>query len=246
MHFLPHMLRGYIPLESGHRREFSAVFLKQVFYTYNQSIAILCILGVISGIAVAFQAHAGLSLLGSTEQFGSLLALLLVRELTPVVASLLFVTRSVTAIASDLATKKVIHEVEALELMGINILHYLIAPRILAGVVSLFCMSVTFGCFAIIGSYIGSNWYSYIPPNRFADAFSHSLYMSDFVFFTLKSTIPGALAARLGCKSGLSLQKASFEVPIVTNKAVVDALTLVIVLHMGLSAIFYMIHGFNV
>ena len=111
----------------------------------------LMFLGFCSGVIVSFQSNMGLSLLGGDSQVGRILVFVLFRELTPIACSIILIARSATAMAAELATIKVQQEVEALHVMGISVYHYLLAPRIVASMVSLFCMAVIFWMFSIAG-----------------------------------------------------------------------------------------------
>jgi len=233
----------FLPWEGGHRREFTRNFLLQIYYTFVQSIPMLAVLGLFSGVAISFQANFGLAFLGSYSQLGKLLVLLIFREFTPLVASLILIARSVTAIAAELATNKVQQEVEALQVMGISVYHYLLAPRIAAGAVSLFCMAMTFWGFALCGGWIGANYSGFFPVNQYLISISQAIRPPDFPFFLVRTSMLGGLVSYIGCRRGLSLVSAPFEVPIVTNRAVVDSLTLAIAVHAASSVAYYLIFG---
>jgi phospholipid/cholesterol/gamma-HCH transport system permease protein len=236
----------YFPWEHGHRREFLRNFLLQIYFTFIQSLMMLAVLGLCSGIAIAFQANLGLSLLGTNDQLGKLLVIIVFREVTPLAAGLLLIARSVTAVASEMATIKVQQEIEALQIMGINVYHYLLAPRITAGMVSLFCMAATFWGFALLGGYFGANVNGYYPVSQYVTSIAQSLRTWDLLFFVLKTMIVGGVVIRTACQRGLSLQNAPFEVPIVTNRAVVDSLTLGMGIHFFLSAVYYVAFGVDI
>jgi phospholipid/cholesterol/gamma-HCH transport system permease protein len=233
----------YLPWEAGHRREFLRNFLLQVYYTFVQALPMQVVLGLFSGAAISFQADFGLAFLGNNNQLGKLLVLIVFREFTPLATSLILIARSVTAIASELATNKVQQEVEALQVMGISVYHYLLAPRIAAGAVSLFCMAVTFWGLALWGGWLGANFNGFFPLDQYLNSVSQAIRPADFPFFVVKTALIGAVVTHLGCKRGLSLQAAPFEVPIVTNRAVVDCLTVAIAIHGFLTAAYYVIFG---
>jgi len=233
----------YLPWEAGHRGEFAQNFLLQVYFTFVQSAAMVALLGLSSGVAIAFQANLGLSLVGTHEQLGHLLVAFIFREIAPFAARLILIARSITAIAADLATIKVQQEVEALEMMGISVYHYLIAPRLAACTVSLFCMAALFWGTALFGGWIGANIGAPYPFGPYLTSVAQAIRPIDLPFFVLKSAAIGFLIARIACARGLSLHNAPFEVPIVTNRAVVDALTATIGVQLALSAAQYMLLG---
>lgn len=235
----------YIPFERGHRVEFFKNFLMQVYYTFVQSLQMLAFLGLASGAAIAFQTQFGLTLLGTNNQLGKILVFILFREVTPLACAMLLIARSITAVASEMATVKVMQEVEALHIMGININHYLLAPRIASGAVSLFCMAVAFWAFALLGGWFGANISSYYPVSQYLNGIAQATRASDFLLFTLKTMLVGGIVSRIGCMRGLSVHGAPFEVPIVTNRAVVDSLTAALGIHFALSITYYVIFGLD-
>ena len=99
--------------------------------------------------------------------------------------------------------------------------------------------------FALIGSWLGVNMTSSFSVSQFLTSVSKSVMPGDILFFVLKSTIPGALVFMVACHKGLSLKAASYEVPIVTNHAVVDAFSLALVAQFILSLAFYAIYGID-
>lgn len=235
--------RKLIPWKKGHLEQFIKVFLSQTYFTFVQALPLLAIIGTLTGIAFAFQAQMGLTFLGGRENLGKFLVFILIREAVPFLTAMLLITRSVTAVASELATMKVQNEIGALETIGIDVEKYLLHPRIAAGSVSFFCMSVTLVSFALLGCWLGSNWSSYYPISEMLDKIALALTPTDFIFFILKTLPNGFLVFYIGAKKGLSLKKASFEVPIVTNQAVVDSLLVALGFQLILSGIFYAIIG---
>ena len=238
--------RGNNSLELSRTREYYRVLLLQIYYTFVQAIPLLILIGVGAGIAVSFQAKAGLAIAGDHSHFGKILVVILFREVCPLFASLLLITRSATAVSSELATMKVGLEIEALNVMGIPISEYILKPRIWAGTVSIFCMAFCLFLSSLFGAWLGSNITGYFPVEYLASSLTSSFFPEDIFFFFFKTTIIGALVMKIACNRGLSLNKASFEVPIVTNMAVVDCLFAALLAQGCISALLYLIHGVGI
>ncbi len=239
------VIANFIPWQAGHRREFLRNFLLQIYFTFVQSALMLTFLGIMSGIAIALQANFGLALLGNNNQLGKVLVFIVFREIAPLVSSMLIIARSGTAMAAEMATIKFQQEVEALHIMGINVYHYLLAPRIWGMIVSLTCMAIHFlGC-ALVGGWIGANYQSNFPLSQYVTSIANAIRPADFLFFGLKTMIIGGVCAHTACSRGLSLRAAPFEVPIVTNRAVVDSLTYAMGIHFGLSVLYYLAYGID-
>jgi phospholipid/cholesterol/gamma-HCH transport system permease protein len=225
--------------KKGARREFFQMVLLQTYFTFVQSLKILSISAFLVGIVVAIQAQIGLSIFGKLENLGQILNTVLFREITPLFITILIIIRSITAITSDIATMKATSEIEALELMGIDIKGFLTRPRIIAGSISFFCMACVFFSIALIGFWAALNFNSNVAFGEITFFFIQTLNPSHIFFFFLKTNLIGAIIVHLACKHGLSLQKATFEVPIVTNKSVVECLITGISLQIAITGIAY-------
>jgi phospholipid/cholesterol/gamma-HCH transport system permease protein len=223
----------------GARKEFFQMVLLQSYFTYVQSLKLLIISAILVGVVVAFQAQIGLSVLGKLENLAQVINTILFREITPLFVTILIIIRSVTAITSDIATMKVTSEIEALEFMGISIKDYLTGPRIAAGSISFFCMAFTFFCFAFVGFWAALNFNGDVSFGTILFFFIQTLTPVHIFFFFLKTNLIGAIIIYLSCKHGLSLNNATFEIPIVTNRSVVQCLIVGIALQVLITGIAY-------
>ncbi len=225
------------------KRELLRVTLIQIYFTFIQAIPLIFVIGFASGAAVSFQAEVGLSITGGNEHLGKILVVILFREVCPLLASLLLITRSATAVSAELATMKVGLEIESLETMGIPIEEHVLRPRVWAGTISIVCIAYALFISSILGAWLGSNFSSYFPFDQLLNSLASSFFPEDIFFFIFKTTIIGALIMKVACDRGLSLKKASFEVPIVTNMAVVDCLFVSLSAQALISGLLYLIHG---
>ena len=232
-----------IQKKRGQRREFLTILLRQSYFTFVQSIFITGCLGFLCGVVFSFQAHWGLSFFGGQDKLGELLVYVIFREITPMATALLLIARSVTAVASELATMKVTSEIEALEVLGIDNYTYLFGPRVFAGALSLFCMALIFWTASVFGSWFGSNVTGYLPFSQLISAVTRAVTLPDLFFFTLKTVIGGGFFFYLACRRSMLIEGSSFEVPIATNQAVVDALIASFTCHFFFSALFYLTFG---
>jgi phospholipid/cholesterol/gamma-HCH transport system permease protein len=237
------LARRLLPWESGHRREFFRNFLLQVYFTFVQAAPMIAFTGFFAGGVFAFQSNAGLALVGTAGQLGKVLVFVVFRELSPLTASVIMVARSVTAIAAEMATIKVQKETEALTIMGISIGHYLVYPRVVGGIVSGAAMAAWFWVAALFGGWLGANYAQPYPLDAYLNAIAEAMRVADFPVFLLKTAMIGGVVTNIAVKRGLSADGAPYEVPIVTNRAVVEALTSALLLHALVAGAFYLIFG---
>lgn len=227
----------------GFRRLFFTTLLDQIYFTLVQSLKLVIPTAMIVGLLLSLQTDIGLSILGKLENLGQIINVVIFREITPFFITIIITLRSMTAISSELATMKISREIEALDFMGISVYHTQILPRIIAGSVSFFCMSIYFLFFAVIGFSLGVKYFISVNTGSLIYYFIHTIEIHHIVFFLVKTFVIGALLSQLACYHGLSLEKASFEVPIVTLKAVVECFLYGIALQLIFSLSAYILFG---
>ena len=143
-------------LPKAGRRVAFRVLLKQVWFTAIQAIPVVVVLASILSFLLISQAVRELGRLGATELIGRLMVIAIVRELGPLITALIVIGRSGTAIAAELATNKVMGEVQALEGMGIDPNHYLVLPRLGGAVISVCGLIIVFDMVSIVAGLVAA------------------------------------------------------------------------------------------
>jgi phospholipid/cholesterol/gamma-HCH transport system permease protein len=111
--------------------------LKQMEFIGVKSLFIVVLTGVFSGMVLALQSYYGFRKFGGESLMGGIVALSLAREMGPVMTALMVNARAGSAIAAELGTMRVTEQIDALQMMAINPVQYLVVPRIWAGVLML-------------------------------------------------------------------------------------------------------------
>jgi phospholipid/cholesterol/gamma-HCH transport system permease protein len=111
----------------------------QVFFVGNLSLVIIAVSGLFVGFVLGLQGYYTLNRYGSEQALGLLVALSLVRELGPVVTALLFAGRAGTSLTAEIGLMKAGEQLTAMEMMAVNPLQRVIAPRFWAGVIAMPC-----------------------------------------------------------------------------------------------------------
>jgi phospholipid/cholesterol/gamma-HCH transport system permease protein len=128
--------------------------LREVYFTGVMSLLIIVVSAFFVGMVLALQGYNTLQKYGSSEAIGVLVALSLVRELGPVVTALLFAGRAGTAITAEIGLMKTTEQLSAMEMMAVNPIARVIAPRFWAGVISMPILATLFSMVGILGGYI--------------------------------------------------------------------------------------------
>jgi phospholipid/cholesterol/gamma-HCH transport system permease protein len=198
------------------------VFVSQVWFTAVQAIPLVIVLSGILSFLLISQAVRELGRLNATELLGTLMVVAIVRELGPLLTALTVAGRSGTAIASELATNRVMGEVDALEGMGIDPLHYLVVPRFGGAIVSVFGLIILFDLVAIIAGLVAATAAD-LSSARYFDVVLRSLTLRDTWLTIAKGLTFGAIIGTVPSFHGLRVERAATQVPIATSRAVVTS-----------------------
>jgi len=126
----------------------------QVFFVGNLSLVIIAVSGLFVGFVLGLQGYYTLNRYGSEQALGLLVALSLVRELGPVVTALLFAGRAGTSLTAEIGLMKAGEQLTAMEMMAVNPLQRVIAPRFWAGVIAMPVLAAIFSAVGILGGYV--------------------------------------------------------------------------------------------
>ena len=223
----------------GFRTIFS-VISAQVYFTGWQALSLVGVIALGTGAAVVVQANSQLAFIGGSKMLGDLLVAVVMRELGPLLTAMIVIARSGTAVASELGNMRVNREVEALEVMGIDPLSYIVFPRVMGGIISVLCLAFYFNLIAVLGGYLVCIMDRSMDFSYYLDLIIDSLRYEDIHVFFLKNTFSGAMIFIIACKQGLSVQRSSHEVPQMTTLAVVRSLVFVVGFNVLVSAWFYL------
>jgi phospholipid/cholesterol/gamma-HCH transport system permease protein len=223
----------------GLRTVFSVVSA-QIYFTGFQALPLISVLALACGSVVILQSSANLGLLGGVGILGDLLVAIIVRELAPLLTALIVISRSGTAVASEVGNMRVNREVEALESMGIHPLSYIVFPRLIGGVISVVCLAVYFVLVACLGGFMVSHLLQQIPFAFFADSLARAFTTADVGLFFLKNSFSGIIIFMICCYQGLLVKQSPHEVPQVTTKAVVNSVIYVVLFNMTVTISFYL------
>lgn len=128
--------------------------IREIYFSGVLSLIIILVSGLFVGMVLALQGYETLQTYGSEEVLGVLVALSLVRELGPVVAALLFASRAGSAITAEIGLMKATEQLAAMEMMAVDPVARVVAPRFWAGVISMPLLAALFSAMGIFGGYL--------------------------------------------------------------------------------------------
>ena len=131
-----------------------ALVRDQIHFLGNYSLAIIAVSGLFVGFVLGLQGYYTLNRYGSEQALGLLVALSLVRELGPVVTALLFAGRAGTSLTAEIGLMKAGEQLTAMEMMAVDPVKVVIAPRLWAGIIAMPILAAIFSAVGILGGYI--------------------------------------------------------------------------------------------
>jgi phospholipid/cholesterol/gamma-HCH transport system permease protein len=191
------------------------------------------------GAVTLIQAFSQLSGLGAENYIGTLMVLIVLRELGPLLTAVLVIGRSATAIAAELGAMQLNGEVDALAAHGVDPYQYLLLPRWLGVLVSVFALVVFFDAAALGGGFLVARLKYGITWGFFMASVRQALSNLDFAATLLKVFFFAGAITFHACHFGLRVQRSQTEIPQAVTRTVVTALVAVFILDGLIAALFY-------
>ena len=212
--------------------------LNQLTFMGYGSLGVIFLTSFFTGLVEAVQLYNGFHKFGVEDFMGYTIFISIVKELGPVFASLMVISRGISAYAAELGSMRVTEQIDALEVMAVNSKHYLVVPRILATLISLPLLILFFDAVANIGAYIISvysldvNGYAYLENLRQLASFK------DINEGIIKGLVFGYIISAIGTYIGYYTRGGAKGVGQSTTRAVVYASISIFVADYVLSAFF--------
>jgi phospholipid/cholesterol/gamma-HCH transport system permease protein len=196
----------------------------------NKSVVIICLSGVFTGLALAYQIYLGFKLVNMTALVGPTVGLGVLRELGPVLTGLIVSARAGGAMAARLGTMRVTEQIDALEVMGVDPIQYLVSPRIIATVLVMPLLTGVFDFVAMAGCWIICIYLFGIDEASFWDRTTMWLKPYHLHEGLFKAALFGLFFAVICTERGYKTKGGAEGVGNATNEGVVTSMVMIIVL----------------
>jgi phospholipid/cholesterol/gamma-HCH transport system permease protein len=227
-------------------REFRAM-LGQMYDHGVKAIPVVTLVAVFMGMIVSLQAGVEIKAFGQESLIGRIVAASMFREMGPFITAIVLTATAGSACAAEIGTMKVSEEVDALEMMGIDPVRYLVVPRIVALAIMCVLLTVLTDCFGTLGgavvarSQLGVSYGTYFDGAEKTLSNEHVLWFLSKPVYTglFKSFVFGVLIGVVGCAQGLRTSGGALGVGRAVRRAVVSSVVLILVLGYYLTWMFY-------
>lgn len=229
----------------GARRGYRSLLnqiVNQILFTGVEAFPLVGVIALVCGVTIVIQAMTNMPRIGVGEYFGNILIVTVVRELGPFFTALVVIGRSGSALAAYIGNMRVTREISALEVMGIDPVHFMVVPAAWGLVVSMVCLSVYFDVVGLVGGLLvahATGVTSNIPFGIFAAKVVQALTVRDIVISLAKSIVFGGVVAMVSCHYGLAV-KTIRNVPQASIKSVVVSMAAMIIVNIAATLVVYL------
>jgi len=198
--------------------------LREIYFAGVLSLVIILVSGLFVGMVLALQGYDVLQRYGAAESLGVLVALSLVRELGPVVAGLLFASRAGSAITAEIGLMKATEQLSAMEMMAVDPLARVVAPRFWGGVISMPLLAALFSTLGVFGAYLVGVKLIGIDPGAFWGNMQAGVdFRFDIVNGVIKSIVFGIAVSMIAVFEGYDAKPTAEGVSTATTRTVVES-----------------------
>lgn len=198
------------------------LLIKQIYFVGVLSLIIIVVSGLFIGMVLGLQGYTILVDYGSEQAVGQMVALSLVRELAPVVTALLFAGRAGSALTAEIGLMKATEQLSSLEMIGVDPLRRIIAPRFWAGFI---CLPILAAIFAIVGIYGGAlvsiDWLGIYDGSFWANMQNSVNFSEDVINGLIKAVVFGFVVTWIAVFQGYDCTPTSEGISQATTKTVV-------------------------
>jgi len=206
-----------------------------------RALPILSLITFFIGLILALQSAYELRKFGALSYVASAVAVSLTRELGPLITAILVIGRSGSAFAAEIGTMRVTEEIDALETMAIEPVDYLVAPKFVAMIVMMPCLTILANTMGILGGSLFGVAQADFTWVRYMQSSLDSLFLRDVMTGLIKSVMFGITITAVGCYEGLSTGGGAEEIGRSTTKSVVISIFLVILVDLVFTALFFFV-----
>ncbi len=217
------------------------ILTMQLLFTYVEALPICCFLAAGIGSSVFMIGNSFLTALGQGKLKYDLMVLLIMRELGPILIAFIVTARSATAIATEISTMVVRHEIEAYISIGIDPISHIAAPRFLGVTFSLFFLNIYFSIFGLLFPAIIIQFVSTTSISDYIRNLFLSLDLKIILISVLKSIVFGMIISGSATLYGFNAGRASTDIPLAGLNAVSKAFLYIIIADVFITVLSYML-----
>ena len=213
--------------------------ISQIYFTGVQSMPLVFIVALLLGGLLIIQSAEYITSVGE-EFFGTMVNVIIIRELGSLLTAIIVLLRSGAAVATEMGYMAVLKETKGIEMMGINPVHYLALPRVIGISISMICLFVCFSIISILGGMLLTWMITNLEMSNLIKELSQSIGAVDLFVGMIKSLFFGIFVSLVSLYHGFNAAGALTSIPPRVSRAMVEGLILCISFSALISALFYL------
>ncbi len=213
--------------------------LRQLVDVGYYSLPVVALTTLFSGMVLALQSYTGFARFSAEGAVASVVVLSMTRELAPVLAGLMVAGRVGAAMAAEIGTMRVTEQIDALATLSTNPMKHLVAPRIIAGVLTLPLLVLIGDIIGVMGGYLVGVYRLEFNPSAYIQQTLAFVETLDVLSGLVKATVFGFIVTLMGCYHGYHSRGGAQGVGIATTNAVVSSAILILVANYVLTESFF-------
>ena len=214
--------------------------VREIYFAGVLSLVVIMVSGLFVGMVLALQGYEVLTRYGANESLGVLVALSLVRELGPVVAGLLFASRAGSAITAEIGLMKTTEQLSAMEMMAVDPLARVVAPRFFGGIISMPLLTALFSTLGVFGAYLVGVRLIGIDAGAFWGNMQSAVdFRRDIANGIIKSIVFGVICSFVAVYQGFEAKATPEGVARATTRTVVISSLTVLAMDFVLTALMF-------
>ncbi|MDA0324868.1 MAG: ABC transporter permease [Verrucomicrobia bacterium] len=213
--------------------------LAQIIRIGVQAIPMASLVSLSVGFILAMESSTELGKMGADSFIPDLVSLSLMRELGPLLVAIIVVGRSGSAVAAELGTMKVNEEIEALRVMAIDPIRYLVVPRFIALMIMLPCMTILGTCIGLVGGWAVCTIELGMPSSFYIFRAIQRPELWDLYSGIIKTAVFAHILITIACYQGLNVEGGAEGVGRATTSAVVYSILWIIIADAILTGLFF-------
>jgi len=231
---------AYLLAHSGTALRRFRLTVREIYFAGVLSLIIILVSGLFVGMVLGLQGYDTLQRYGSSEALGVLVALSLVRELGPVVAGLLFASRAGSAITAEIGLMKATEQLSAMEMMAVDPIARVVAPRFWGGVLSMPLLAALFSAMGIFGGYLVGVVLIGVDEGAFWSQMQAAVDVrNDIINGVIKSVVFGVAVTLIAVFEGYDSVPTAEGVSRATTRTVVTSSLAILALDFVLTALMF-------
>ena len=210
--------------------------LEQIYFTAYQALYVIIPVALLIGSMLIVQ----FAKVSAQYDLGKIMVLLIVREIGPLVTALIVILRTATAVSIEIGYMQVFHEIEAIEMAGIDPLRIICLPRLIGITTAILCLFVIFNLVAVIGGYLIVWIFTYIPIKNLFGQIETAITFTDILVGIIKALCFGLSITVICLYHGLKTNTKITGIPAQTSKVAVECFFSCLVIDVIISVLFYL------